>query len=104
MSTVGFGELRPLSPLGKVFTAVLILFGVGNLAYAATKTTEAIIERRLLRRRRMQMEIKRLSDHVVVCGYGRMGMTVCDHLRARCLKKRRFKYRFPQRCLSQLRT
>ena len=68
LSTVGFGELRPLSAPGKVFSTLLILLGVGTLAYAATKTTEALMDRRLFRRRRMQMEIKRLCDHVIVCG------------------------------------
>ena len=83
LSTVGYGELRPLSPAGKIFTSALILFGVGNLAYAATKTTEALLERGVIRHRRMQMEIKRLRNHAVVCGYGRMGATVCEDLKSR---------------------
>src|SRR5512136_2324498 len=57
LSTVGFGEVQTLTPAGRVFTSVLIIFGVGALAYAATKTTEAIVESGLLRRRRMAMEI-----------------------------------------------
>lgn len=76
VSTVGFGELRPLSGLGKAFTSVLILFGVGTLAYAVGKFTEALIERPMISARRMRMEIKRMRDHVIVCGYGRMGATV----------------------------
>jgi voltage-gated potassium channel len=80
LSTVGFGELRPLSPVGKVFTSMLILMGVGTLAYTATTITQTILEKRLFHRRRIQMDIKRTSQHVIVCGYGRMGETVCDHL------------------------
>ncbi len=80
LSTVGFGGVHPLSQAGKAFTSVLILLGVGTLAYAATKATEAIIEGGLLRRRRMLMEIKRLRDHVIVCGWGRMGAAVTNHL------------------------
>jgi len=83
LSTVGFGELRPLSPLGKAFTGGLILLGVGTLAYVATTMTEALIERRVIHRRRMQMEINRLRDHVIVCGFGRMGETVCAQLAPR---------------------
>jgi voltage-gated potassium channel len=83
LSTVGFGEIRPLSPLGKFFTAGLILLGVGTLAYLATWTFEALIERRLLHWRRVQMGIKRIRQHVIVCGYGRMGATVCTHLMQR---------------------
>ena len=80
LSTVGFGELRPLSPVGKAFTGGLILLGVGTLAYVATTMTEALIERRVIHRRRMQMEINRLRNHVIVCGYGRIGETVCAQL------------------------
>lgn len=83
VSTVGFGELRPLSPAGKLFTAALILFGVGALAYAASKTTESLLEHRVLHWRRLQREIKQMQDHVIVCGYGRMGTTVCEQLLAR---------------------
>jgi voltage-gated potassium channel len=83
LSTVGFGELRPLSPLGKVFTTGLILLGVGSLAYAAAKTSEALLERRVLYRRRLQREINRMRNHVIVCGFGRMGETVCGQLTAR---------------------
>ena len=83
LSTVGFGELRPLSPLGKAFTGGLILLGVGTLAYVATAMTEALIERRVIHRRRMQMEINRMRNHVIVCGYGRIGETICTQLASR---------------------
>jgi voltage-gated potassium channel len=80
LSTVGFGELRPLSDLGKLFTSVLILAGVGILYYTLAKITEALVEKRLFHKRRVQMDIKRTSQHVIVCGYGRMGETVCSQL------------------------
>ena len=80
LSTVGFGELHPLSTQGKLFTSLLVLFGVGTLAYAATQITESIIERGIRFRPRMQREIKRMQGHVIVCGYGRMGETVCQQL------------------------
>ena len=81
LSTVGFGELRPLSPTGKMFTSVLILFGVGTLAFTISRMTELLLERRLFYRRRLRMDINRLDGHVIVCGYGRMGQAVCDQLR-----------------------
>jgi voltage-gated potassium channel len=82
LSTVGFGEPRPLSPAGKVFTGLLILSGVGTLAYIAKMATEALVESRLLRTRKMRMEIRRMQDHVIVCGFGRMGTAVADLLQA----------------------
>ena len=80
LSTVGYGELHPLSTQGKLFTSFLVLLGVGTLAYAATQVTESIIERGIRFRPRMQREIKRMQGHVIVCGYGRMGETVCQQL------------------------
>jgi len=83
LSTVGFREVHTLSAVGKLFTSVLILLGVGTLAVVATRVTEAVIERGLFRRQRMIREIHRMRDHVVVCGYGRMGATVVDQLKPR---------------------
>ncbi|MCP3981886.1 MAG: potassium channel protein [bacterium] len=83
ITTVGFREVGELSPAGKLFTSGLILVGVGALAVAARNTFEALLARRVIYHRRMQMEIKRIDGHVVVCGYGRMGSTVCDDLAAR---------------------
>jgi voltage-gated potassium channel len=83
LSTVGFGELKPLSPAGRLFTSILILLGVGTLAYTLTRTIEALVEQRLFHWRRVQMDIKRIKDHVIVCGFGRMGETVCAQLRQR---------------------
>ena len=80
LSTVGFGEVRMLSPLGKLFTSILILAGVGILFYTLSKITEALVEKRLFHWRRVQMDIKRMNQHVIVCGYGRMGNTVCSQL------------------------
>ena len=83
LSTVGYGELRPLSPAGKLFTSVLILFGVGTLAYSVSRMTEILLERKLFYRRRLRMEISRMQDHVIVCGFGRMGQALCERLRSK---------------------
>lgn len=86
LSTVGFREVHSLSAVGKLFTSVMIILGVGTLAVVVTRMTEAILERGLFRRQRMIREINRLRDHVVVCGYGRMGATVVDQLKPRGVK------------------
>ena len=83
LSTVGFREVHALSAVGKLFTSALILLGVGTLAVLVTRTTEAILERGLFRRQRMIREINRMRNHVVVCGFGRMGATVVDQLEPR---------------------
>jgi len=85
ISTVGFGEIFPLSPAGRAMTAVVIVLGVGTALYTAATAVEMGLERFLggeLRRRRMDRQISRLHDHVIVCGFGRVGRNVWEALRA----------------------
>lgn len=83
VATVGFREVEPLSANGKVFTMLLILFGVGTTLYALGVLIETLIEGQLqdlLGRRRMQRTIEGLRDHVVICGWGRVGRTIAADL------------------------
>jgi voltage-gated potassium channel len=84
-TTVGFREVRPLSAVGKVFTILLILVGVGTALYALVELLEALIEGHLrhhLERRRMDREIGRLTGHVIICGWGRVGWASAQYLTA----------------------
>jgi len=88
ISTVGFGEVHPLSHWGRAFTICLILFGVSAMAWAAESMIEALLEdhvRHAWWRRRMERVIDRLSDHYIVCGYGRMGAQIGRELTRRAL-------------------
>jgi len=79
ISTVGYREIHPLSTGGMVFTIVLIIGGVGVLFYAVTTVVQYIVEGNLaniLGRRRMEEKISKLRDHIVVCGFGRVGKEV----------------------------
>ena len=79
VSTVGFRELFPQTAPAKVFTIVLILTGVGTVLYAFGVVLEAVIEGDLFDvwgRRRMERTINELKNHIVVCGYGRVGRAV----------------------------
>jgi voltage-gated potassium channel len=79
VSTVGFREVEPLSPAGQVFTMVLILVGAGAALYAFSVLIETFIEGRLnelLGRRRMEQSIASLEDHVIICGWGRVGRAI----------------------------
>jgi voltage-gated potassium channel len=85
VATVGFREVRPLSAAGMVFTIVLILIGVGTVLYNLGILVEAVTEghlREYLERRHMDQRITRLSGHVVICGYGRVGRAAASHLQA----------------------
>ena len=79
LTTVGYGETHPLSPAGRVFTIFLLLGGVFTLFYAASELLRGIITgevRRLLGRDYMARTLAGLKDHLIICGYGRMGRYV----------------------------
>ena len=83
LATVGYGETHPLSVAGRVFTMFLILGGMGIIFYGVTEVTSFIVEGEmsgLLRRRRMNRKISRLSNHTIVCGWGNTGYYVVDEL------------------------
>lgn len=81
VTTVGYLEVHPLGPAGRIFTMVLALGGVFTLFYTATATISAIVSGRAsgnIWRQRMERTLATLSNHVIVCGMGRMGRFVCS--------------------------
>ncbi len=83
ISTVGFGEVKQLSPAGRLFTVGLIVFGVGNAAYLLAVVAEVLIEGRLreyMGATAMQRKIHELQGHVIICGFGRFGRVVAEEL------------------------
>jgi len=81
LSTVGFGEVYPLSPQGKIFTMLLITLGLGFIVYGLDYLVSARMDR-LFRKRRDMNKIARLRNHVIVCGYGRVGQSVVESVQA----------------------
>lgn len=83
ISTVGYREVGNVSRGYQVFTVVLILFGAGTALYTLSVLIETMFEGRLddqVRRRRMQQNINRLNNHIVLCGYGQMGQAIEEEL------------------------
>ncbi len=83
ISTVGFGEVKPLSPAGRLFTIGLIVTGVGSAIYLFSVIGELVVEGRLrefLGKSAMNRKIHGLQQHVIVCGYGRFGRAVVEEL------------------------
>ena len=83
VTTVGFAEVYPLSRVGRLFTAVLIVLGVAGITYAFSALTNYVIAGELggiLERRRMARGVNSLRDHFIVCGFGRVGHQVCVEL------------------------
>lgn len=84
ISTVGFTEVRALSPEGRLFTSLLIMVNIVIFTYAITNLSTFIFDgeaRRLLKHFRMNKEIDHLTGHTIVCGYGRIGRQVCEELK-----------------------
>lgn len=76
ITTVGYGEVHPLSRLGQVFTVVIILTGVGSFFYAFTLFMALLAGGHLVERRerkRLARMLENLTDHFILCGFGRMG-------------------------------
>ena len=85
VTTVGFREVRPLSASGQVYTILLILLGVGTALYTLGVVLEGLIEGHLrvqLERRRMDRKIDHMRDHIIICGWGRVGRSSAAYLNA----------------------
>jgi voltage-gated potassium channel len=85
VTTVGFRELDDFGAAEKIFTMVIIVFGVGTALYAFTLVLQAVVEgelRQLVGRRLMDRRINQMSDHTIVCGWGRVGRAVGADLAA----------------------
>jgi voltage-gated potassium channel len=83
LTTVGYGEVYPLDAIGKIWTVILIIFGVSGFAVMLTQFGEEIMEYTRFRRRRMDKKISKMKNHYIVCGYGRMGAVIADELAER---------------------
>jgi voltage-gated potassium channel len=86
LSTVGFGEVRPLHPAGRLFVIVLIVFGVMIAGYIAKIIGEMLLEgqfREIVARRKMDKKLKNIKGHFIVAGFGRVGMRVAREFQAR---------------------
>lgn len=85
LSTVGYMEVNELSETGRIFTAFLIMGGVGGFVYIAGAFAQVLIDGRLQimwGKRKMMKEIGKLRDHFIVCGHGRIGSIVVQEIMA----------------------
>lgn len=85
VTTVGFSEVRPLDAEAKIFTVFLIVTSVFIFAFAISVVTEYILGKsslELLKKKKVKKQIDSLSNHVVVCGFGRNGMQAAEKLMA----------------------
>jgi len=86
LTTVGYSEVRPLTQVGRAYSMFLMLAGIGVMFYIITGLARIIVEgeiRQALGKRKLQRTIKKLRDHYIICGYGRIGEIIARQLKER---------------------
>jgi voltage-gated potassium channel len=81
ITTIGYGEVRPLTTAGRIFDLVLIAMAWLGIFMVARMAGQMIIEGEIVKlfgRRRMDKQLATVSDHYIVCGYGRVGRVICE--------------------------
>jgi voltage-gated potassium channel len=81
ITTTGFEEVHQLSTEGEIFTLILLMVSFGTVIYIGSMGIQILIESTFFRRKKMQNKIEKLSDHYIVCGFGRMGNHICKDLK-----------------------
>ncbi len=81
LTTTGFSEVRALSQAGRLFTIMLLIGGVSTIAVTSTSLlNEVLTGFKFRRKRKMEKLVKKLQNHTIVLGFGRMGQSVCLEL------------------------
>ena len=88
LTTVGYGRAQELDARGKVFTMLLLVGGVFTFFFTTTEILRAIVSGELqafIGRRRMEHSLASLKNHLIICGLGRMGRSVCQQFSRRAV-------------------
>ncbi len=83
LTTVGYGEVNPVTFQGRIFTVVLIVLGGSYFLYMVGSVMQFLVEgriRKVLGRHKLDKQIKRIKDHYIICGYGRIGKVLSNFL------------------------
>lgn len=84
ISTVGYQVVKPLSEEGRIFTIILIVTSFGTFAYAASIISSYLMDgdfRKHYGELKKIRKIKKLYNHIIVCGYGRNGHQIVQELK-----------------------
>ena len=79
ITTVGYGD-EGVSETGQIVATVLLVGGIGTFTYSISTLVQLAMDRESARARKMISKVKSWSHHVIVCGYGRMGESICRQL------------------------
>lgn len=88
LTTVGFGEVHPLSTAGRAFTICYLIVGLGVFTHSAVAMGEVMVKAQLsswFGRGKVVSVVKKMQNHFIVCGFGRFGRSLCENLAGRHL-------------------
>lgn len=83
LTTIGFGEIHPLTDIGRVFTIFLILTGIGTITYTIGSISAYFFGQKMyeiLHNKTMRDKIEKLKDHFIVCGASEVGLAVINEI------------------------
>ena len=80
ITTVGFGEIHPLNDLGRLWTSFVIVFGVSGFLYMLSEIGAELVEFRVYKENQKKRKIRKMKNHYIICGYGRMGAVIAREL------------------------
>jgi voltage-gated potassium channel len=83
LTTVGFSEVNPVSDNGRILTMTVLVSGLGVVGYLVGTLTQILVEGQLLRimgRKKLERQIHKLKDHIIICGYGRVGRIISGEI------------------------
>lgn len=84
ITTVGFSEVSGISEDSRPLTIALIFFGFGLISYVVFSISQFVVEgevSRILGRRKLDKKLASLKNHIIVCGYGKIGQVISEYLR-----------------------
>jgi len=88
VTTAGYREVHPMSVVGQAWTAAVLVAGVSTLFYSASLVMATVVEgglHRGLQSRRFKRMLEQLTNHFIICGYGRIGSVIADEFQRQAI-------------------
>lgn len=85
ITTIGYGEVKPLTHNGRIFNIFFIITSFATFAYALTRLTRYVASGEMqlyFKNRKLMLSLNHLSEHVIICGFGRNGQQAAQTLKA----------------------
>ena len=85
ITTIGYGEVKPLTHSGRIFNIFFIITSFATFAYALARLTRYVASGEMqlyFKNRKLMSSLTQLSGHVIICGFGRNGQQAAKTLKA----------------------